>query len=85
VSTVISILEDVIPAQHLQNKLPIFLAAGDGPTEPGMSGKDLRSDGGWRIDPPRPAAEVGLEAAIAYVLALSVKTTDATIRRNADD
>lgn len=43
VGAVVSILEDVVTAQHLQDKLPVFFAPGNGSTEPGMSRENLRS------------------------------------------
>ena len=42
-SAVVSILEDVVAAEHLQHELPEFFAPRDGATEFGMSCEDLGS------------------------------------------
>ncbi len=43
VGAIVSILEDVLTAEHLQDKLSILFAAGDGPAEARIAAEDLRS------------------------------------------
>ena len=43
VGAVVSVLENVVTAHHLQDKLAVFFAPGDGTAEPGMSRENLRS------------------------------------------